>query len=324
MSVKTTALSSLFEKLSVDDIWVPPVPWESIPSESGRTGQRSSSGSCSSHRIYQTSSISEPSLVRLIMNALQGAESSLISINKFSAMFCSQSADRSSHRISSFWTWSSSTLSLGNLLKSIGEFGLTVFLLYEFVHRFNPYGKFEFDDPVKGNGSECLGRSECELSLVNQAFAVAVKKVLDGYISALNTIYASVTLRRTLKNRDGGCLVDIGNAEITLLEVYLHTQGLRTQMEALGNICCIYGIALKFSTSDLECLRLEANQEFSNFPRGANLLTYLYAHLKFCRLLIHSILLYSSFFFSSPLNHTMDLLDHGFTRAQSLIHITIL
>lgn len=230
-----------------------------------------------------SSLIQESSLVRLAMNALQGVESALITVDKLSGLFCSDSADRTFHRISNLWTRSSSTLALGNLLKSIGQFGSIIFLIHKFVDYFihlNPDAMSELEENFGKDSSENKELPKCKLSLVNQAFAVAVKKVLDGYISALNTLYASVSMRRALRNGDGGCLMDIGNAEITLLELYLHTKGLRIQMEALGNICHISDIALDFPVSSFEGLLVKANLVFADFPRGGSLLTLLYMQLK--------------------------------------------
>ncbi|KAL2536001.1 indole-3-acetaldehyde oxidase [Forsythia ovata] len=274
----TDVMASLMEKLKLDDPWVPPRSWDSVPSQTG-----ASSHSHSSHFLYPTSTVSEPSLVRLVMNALQGVESALISIDKFSALFCYISADRTSHRIPSLWTRCLSTSALGNLLKSIGQFGCIVFLLHKFVSYFtNP----DFDGMVeqeenRNNGSCEEGKGPPpKHTLTNQAFAVAVGKVIDGYISALNTLSSSVSLRRSSKTNLGGCLTNIGHSEVTLLEVYLHTTGLRTQMEALGNICNINNLALNFPVSSFGDSSSKANLEFSIFPRGGALLSFLYAQLK--------------------------------------------
>ncbi|KAL3518746.1 hypothetical protein ACH5RR_021335 [Cinchona calisaya] len=283
MVVETNTVAALLEKLKVDDPWLPPKPWESIPSESGRHQNHLPSHSQSSHGPYQISNLSEASLVRLVLTALQGVESALIAVDQLSALFSSDAADRTSHRISSLWTRSSSTRSLGNLLMSIGKFGFIVFLLQKFVVHFsclNPDGDSGSDETPNEDNEEHKAQSKNNCSVVNHAFAVAVKKILDGYISALNTVYASVSLRRTLNNCDGGCLTDVGNAEITVLEVYLHTKGLRTQIEALGNICQICHIAHSFSVSSFEALTVKAKLEFTNFPRGGTLLSYLYAQLK--------------------------------------------
>ncbi|WZZ00141.1 hypothetical protein YC2023_072469 [Brassica napus] len=119
----------------------------------------------------------ESSLVRLALNALQGVESSLISIEKLSSLLCSEPADRTTHHIPSLWHWLSSTHALGQILRDIGCFG-------------------------------------------SLAFAIAVRKVLEGYISGLDTLCASVQLRRSSNMVDGsdrgpsslGCLTNVPGA----------------------------------------------------------------------------------------------------------------
>lgn len=221
--------------------------------------------------------------MRLAMNALQGVESALISIEKLSALLCCSSADRTSHRNPSLWSRSSSTVAIGNILISIGQFGCMIFLLRRFVNYFTSP---DFDGvrdlkekPNADSGEE--GNSILHgFTLINQAFAISVGKVIDGYISALNTLSSSVSLRRFLKTKDGGCLTNIGHSEMTLLEVYLHTAELRTQMEALGNLCNIDHLTDNFPVSSLEVLRAKSNSEFSAFPRSGALLSFLYIQLK--------------------------------------------
>ncbi|KAK7308197.1 hypothetical protein VNO77_41797 [Canavalia gladiata] len=127
--------ASLLENLKVQDPWLPPSTWESIPCESG---PRSSSFSTtkSNKPLHDLSALSESTLVRLVMNAMQGAKSSLISIQKLSAIFCSDPADRTFLQIPNLWNRASSTHSLGNILKSIGCTGSLVFLLRAFVDYF--------------------------------------------------------------------------------------------------------------------------------------------------------------------------------------------
>ncbi|KAL8531079.1 hypothetical protein ACS0TY_007910 [Phlomoides rotata] len=277
MESSTSVMESLLEKLRLDEPWVPPRSWDSLPSQAGAPSQPPSQ---SSSPLYTTSTLSEPSLVRLAMNALQGVESALISIEKLSALLCYSSADRSSHRIQSLWTRSSSTVVIGNLLTSIGQFGCIIFLLRRFVNYFtNPDlgGKLEEDSKI----DSCDERkfSMCNLTLINQAFAISVGKIVDGYVSALNTLSASVSIRRLLNTKDG-CLTNIGHSELTLLEVHLHTTGLRTQMEALGNLCNVNHLTIDFPVLSLEDLRTKSNSEFSEFPRSGALLSFLYAQLK--------------------------------------------
>lgn len=259
--------TSLFEKLKVEDPWLPPRTWESIPSQSGPPPLRRSRRTDSS-----ASSVSEASLVRLTLNALQGVESALISIEKLSAAFCSDAADRTFHQIPSLWNRSSSTQALGKILESIGYSGFSVFLLRKFVDYFV---NLNMNDGSSGGES---GRK----SLVNQAFAVALGKVLDGYICALDRLHASVKLRRSSKSVEvaSGCLTSVVHSDFTFLEVYLHTKQLRTQIEALASICNLQQIAHCFAKSSYEELSNDAISTFCDFYRGADLLSYLYAKLK--------------------------------------------
>ncbi|KAH0922612.1 hypothetical protein HID58_022630, partial [Brassica napus] len=222
-----------------------------------------------------SSFVSESSLVRLASNALQGVESSLISIEKLSSLLCSEPADRTTHHIPSLWHWLSSTHALGQILRDIGCFGSLVFLLHSFVGHFTSL-KLEVD-----------GQGSC-YTLVNQAFAIAVRKVLEGYISGLDTLCASVQLRRSSNMVDGsdrgpsslGCLTNVVHPNIKFLEVFLHTRELRTQIEALANICDLYDVSLSYCGSPWECLVTEATTRFHGFYKGSDLLTYLYSQLK--------------------------------------------
>lgn len=286
----------LFEKLQLEDPWLPPKPWESISSESPSFQHQSSS----SVSLYNTSTLSETSLVRLAMNALQGVNSALISIDKLSAAFCSHPADRTFHQIPSLWNRSLSTYALGNILRSIGCSGSVVFLLRKFVDYF-----LCTDLNLDGNLKKLLeiqncGESEVEghphYSLVNQAFAVAVEKVLEGYMGALDTLYASISFRRLSKSVDMpfrmGSLTSVVHSELTLLEVYLHTKELRTQIQALGNVCNLPNIAPCSLESTFEDIISKASLEFCNFPRGGNLLTYLYTQLQVADPVHHVLLKY--------------------------------
>ncbi|KAK6235334.1 Gamma tubulin complex component [Theobroma cacao] len=289
-----TNFASLFGKLKVEDPWLPPRTWESIPSQSGRPPLPSSQAPISS-----SSSVSEASLVRLALNALQGVESSLISVEKLSAAFCSDPADRTFHQTPSLWNRSLSARALGKILISIGRLGFLVFLLHKFVDYFknmnlsgNSYslGKSWENSQAADNqnhgGREVQEEEGPRYSLVNQAFSVAVGKVLEGYICALDTLYASVNLRRSAKSVEvsscvsSGCLTSVVYSEITLLEVYLHTKELRTQIEALGNICNLHNLSLCFSESSFAEIVYKATMEFHNFYRGGDLLSYLYTQLK--------------------------------------------
>jgi gamma-tubulin complex component 6 len=237
--------------------------------------------------------------VRLAMFALQGVQSALISIKKLSAAFCSEPADRTIHRIPSLWNRSSSTHALGKILNSIGCSGSIVFLLHNFVDYFT---KSELDESLMAKRVENSKPAESQnhhdskehdkncppYSLVNHAFAVAVGKVLQGYLCALDTLYASVGFRRSSRSVGMplqessmvGCLTSVVHSEITLLELYLHTKELRNQIEALGNICNLHNVACCFSASSFEDVIAKATFEFYNFCRGGDLLTYLYKLLQ--------------------------------------------
>ncbi|XP_037491523.1 uncharacterized protein LOC105629342 isoform X2 [Jatropha curcas] len=274
----------LFEK--VEDPWLPPTTWESISSQNGARlsssyPPNSSPTQPSPPPLHLPSSVSEASLVKLALNAMQGVESALVSIQKLSSAFCTDPADRSHHRIPSLWNRSSSTQALGKILNSIGCLGSLVFLLRKFVDNFM-YMNVDVDCD-----SGVQTENQLSHSLVNQAFAVAIGKILEGYICALNTVYTSARLRRS-SNTDVPlpefdeevCLMSVVHSKVTLLEVYLHTKELRTQIEELGNICNLYNISLCFSVSSLVELTAKAAMEFSNFYKGGDLLSYLCMQLQ--------------------------------------------
>ncbi|XP_047332272.1 uncharacterized protein LOC124935884 [Impatiens glandulifera] len=285
-----TNFASLFDKLKPEDAWLPPRPWESVPSEAGIAYSNASfSQSSFSKPLYDTSTVSEASLVRLAMNALQGTESSLLSIEKLCAKFSCESSDRTFHRINNLWNRSSSTLSLGKILKSIGFSGCTIFLLHKFVEEFSYVNVDEILKCGKQLNSENSNdnRGSLKHGLVNQAFSSALKKILEGFISSISTLYASVGLRHfsetshpSCSNQGVGHLGSVTHSEATLLEVFLHTKELRTQIEALGNICCVYNTSVSFSVIPLQELYVKAKSDFHDFPSGADLLTYLYAQLR--------------------------------------------
>ncbi|CAJ1924372.1 unnamed protein product [Sphenostylis stenocarpa] len=285
-----TKFACLLENLKVEDPWLPPNTWESIPSESGL---RPASSNKSKQPLSHLSTLSESSLVRLAMNAMQGTKSSLVSIQKISAIFCSDLADRTFLHIPNLWNRASSTRSLGNILESIGCTASLVFLLRAFV---DYYTNMDMDlsfGQTRHNSDVCKSQVHHEdtvraqqfppFTLVNQAFAVAVGKVLEGYICGLDTIHTSVILRRSSKDVDltvPGCLKNVVHSEITLLEFYLHTKELRTQIEALASVCNLQKWALCFPDTAFEDLVTEATSEFRNFYRGGNLLTFLFSQLQ--------------------------------------------
>uniref|UniRef100_A0A7N0RI06 Gamma-tubulin complex component n=1 Tax=Kalanchoe fedtschenkoi TaxID=63787 RepID=A0A7N0RI06_KALFE len=290
--------AALFRDLKPEEPWLPPKPWESIPSESGSAPAPATPSSTSSNRLYRTSAVSEASMVRLALNALQGSESAICSVEKLSATFCSNPADRTFHQIPSMWTRAASTHALGKILQAIGWAGSSVFLLYKFVNYFTDLksnvdmGNSDEAKPLSTEGQDGVQneiKNQARCSLVSQAFAVAVGKVLSGYIGALETICASVTFRRSGKgvsssnglSSGAGCLKTIVHSEITLLEVYIHTAELRNQIQTLANICKIHvheGVDIS-SLSFSDALE-KVTSGFNDFPRGANLLSYLYSQLE--------------------------------------------
>ncbi|KAH0925976.1 hypothetical protein HID58_018232 [Brassica napus] len=83
----------------------PPSNWESLHSQSRQFPPPTRASPLSS------SFVSELSLVRLVLNALQGVESSLISTHKLS-----YPAERTTHQSLSLWHRLSSTDALGQIL----------------------------------------------------------------------------------------------------------------------------------------------------------------------------------------------------------------
>ncbi|KAJ0982585.1 hypothetical protein J5N97_010840 [Dioscorea zingiberensis] len=257
-------LALLQRNLKVEDPLISPKTWESIRSESG-AAVPSSKLRQREGPIYDIPVVSESALVRLVINALIGVKSALVEIDKLATTFSAIPADRTSHRIPDFWRRWTSTSALAKFLKSFFHSGLVFFLLRRFVNY---------------NLSECPNATR---SLVNQAFSVAVRKVLEGYVCALNTLLTSVKLRRSSNGGTAeensldevGTLTSVVHSEVTVLEVFLHTKELRTRIEALGNIC--FADVVDLSREDLS---VDIEIEFSKFPRGAGLLSYLYVQLR--------------------------------------------
>lgn len=212
----------------------------------------------------------------MTINALQGLQSALFSIKEQSALLCSEPANRTHHRIPNLWNRFSSSHALGNILQSIGYFGSLVFLLRKFIDHF------------VCKSSELSENQIHRRSLVNQAFAIAVGKVLEGYVCALGTLDASIRSRHLFNDVNvsltpsfgKGSLTSVTHSGITLLEAYLHTRELRTKIEALGSICNLHYLAPCFSDCSFEDLVAKATLAFDNFPRGGELLTYLYTQLQ--------------------------------------------
>ncbi|KAH9322978.1 hypothetical protein KI387_017617, partial [Taxus chinensis] len=286
------------------------------PRESGGATERLDSESGS-----DLSKIPESVLVRNALYALQGVESAVNNLEIISKAFCSQPADRSSHSISSLWHRMSSTNALGKLLHIIAHAGQIYCQLGKFVDYFLGKRSKTHETVVtsmnnkgdeikgkrnrklkksKGNKNKCWMSDEETVpeedlassppfSLVNQAFAIALRCILQGYLAALNTLTASVAHRRSKKNDDRhqiapvssseeGCLTSVVSQEITLLELYLHTGELQTHIQALGSICML---ADHKSVSEAVPVESDlATKAFQDFPRGADLLTYLYNQLQ--------------------------------------------
>ncbi|KAL2945571.1 Gamma-tubulin complex component 6 [Bienertia sinuspersici] len=295
MAVDLHFEESLLRQLKPEDPWLPPKPWESVLSENGASYSPSSNHASLDCCLYDLSSVSEASLVRLVLNALQGVQSAVLSIEKLSALFCADPADRSSHRIPTLWNRSLSTCALGKMLKSIGCSGSLVILLHKFVDYFtmstSAGGTMEIGQGKPGHEGENMKEGNDtgypSQSLVNQAFAVAVRTVLEGYLCALDTLSASVNLRRTFNDLklgseapQLGSFTSVSHSKVTLLETYLHTKELRTQIEALGHLCHLSDSALCFSTTSFEDVVAKAFAEIRKFPWGGNLLTYLYTELQ--------------------------------------------
>lgn len=232
------------------------------------------------------------------MNALQGVQSAVLNIEKFSMAFCTDPADRSFHQNSSLWNLSTSSHALGSILLSIGYSGCMVVLLSKFVDYFASFNLNKASKTCRHESSDelnmCSAQSgvhegeQLAFSLVNQAFSVAVGKVLNGYKSALDTLCPSIELRRSAGSiwspmdvsRGVGCLTNVVLSDISFLEVYSHTKELRTQIEALGSICKLQNGSTCSSPSSLEDIITIGAAEFCNFPRGGELLSYLYQQLQ--------------------------------------------
>lgn len=316
--------------------------------------QRESNTATNSHNMEHgtnPSEVPESVLVRYSLYALQGVSSAVDKLENLSKAFCSQPADRSSHRVPSLWLRSTSTNALGKLLHVIAHAGRIRCQLGEFVDYFLETGskvnvkvgdlRYNERDGGKGRRSRKHKRlngyeENCTIlnqeivtekpmasyppfSLVNQAFAIALKCILQGYLAALNTLTASVTFRYLRKNdcelqvlpsHEAGCLTSVVSREITLLELYLHTGELRTHIQALGAICMLTNTK---SCSELGCVEHKMdNKGFQGFPRGADLLTYLYNQLREADPIHHELL---KFLFSRACRPYFDFIKSWLYRA---------
>ncbi|KAJ1698349.1 hypothetical protein LUZ63_006861 [Rhynchospora breviuscula] len=266
-------LTSLLQTLTMADPLTAPRSWESISSESG-VPRPEKHPTNTADPIHQPSSITESALVRLALDALRGVKASLVELEEISDTFCSIPADRTKLSTPTVWCRGSSTSALGHFLRSIHSTGLKVFFLQQFINYYSY--------PAK---SENAGK--CSFSLVNQAFAVSIRKFLEGYFCALNTLSGSVELRRASNKNFCSTLsgsVELRGAsnknfcsDITLLEVYLHTEELTRFVESIGNICFPKHLGLDLAREDLST---ETVMDFHKFLRGAELLSYLYVQFQ--------------------------------------------
>ncbi|OEL35942.1 hypothetical protein BAE44_0003035 [Dichanthelium oligosanthes] len=285
MEAAASSLSSLLSTLRVDGPWTPPGTWESVTPESGAARASGLGGRPRQEPIYELASVTDDALVRLALHALYGVKSSLDEIDELFVLFSSNPADRTSNRVTNVWSHSSSTTSVGHILKSIRSTGLAVFFLCKFVQFYliqsREVNRASRERHEREDSDDKDTEQHRPFSLVNQAFAAAVEKVLEGYFCSLNTLPASIKLRRSVDQSGMSSKISDGascsTSEVTLLEVYLHTEELRRHVKSLGNICFP-----KFAGLTLcqEGLNSDANVEFENFPRGTDLLSYLYVHIR--------------------------------------------
>ncbi|XP_008668251.1 uncharacterized protein [Zea mays] len=286
MEAAASSLSTLLSTLRVNGPWTPPGTWESVIPESGAARVSHLGGRPRLQPIYELASVTDDALIHLALHALYGVKTSLDEIEELSALSSSNPADRTSNRVPNVWLRSSSTTSMGSILKSFRSTGLAVFFLCKFVH-FYLFQSREMNCASREvHEHEDSGDKDTKqhqpYTLVNQAFAAAVNKVLEGYFCSLNTLLASIRLRRSVGQSGIASKISNGmscdpTSEVTLLEVYLHTEELRRHVKSLGNICFP-----KFAGLTLcqEGLNTDANVEFENFPRGTDLLSYLYVHIR--------------------------------------------
>uniref|UniRef100_A0A0E0DHA7 Gamma-tubulin complex component n=1 Tax=Oryza meridionalis TaxID=40149 RepID=A0A0E0DHA7_9ORYZ len=271
MEAAASSLSSLLATLRVDGPWTPPATWESVTQAGGAARTANPGGRLRGDPIYELASVPDASLVRLALHALHGVKSSLDEIEELSVLFFSCPADRTSHRVANVWSRSSSTTSVGNILKSIRTTGLSVLFLCKFLHFYLFQSRELNGRGREGHEHEVSDSEETEqpapYSLVNQAFAAAVEKVLEGYFCSLNTLPASIKLRRLEGQPDIPSMTPDGasynsNSEVTLLEVYLHTEELRRRIKSLGNICFP-----KFAGLSL-CQEVRSCEPYCNFIKS--------------------------------------------------------
>ncbi|XP_024537724.1 uncharacterized protein LOC9638353 isoform X1 [Selaginella moellendorffii] len=184
---------------------------------------------------------SEAKLVKDSLHALQGLPSAITALRSLAAAFALQAADKTAHNIATLWRLSSSASALAKLLSCFARAGWHRYQLDRFVDFFLGFHR-------RKAGGAC--------PLLNQAFASAVRTILHAHSAALNLRF------------------DRSSAQ-SLVELYLHTEELRVQLQALTRICSIGGDGedekAAFSTTGNDML-----EKFKAFPKGADLLTLLY------------------------------------------------
>ncbi|XP_031475147.1 uncharacterized protein LOC116247245 isoform X2 [Nymphaea colorata] len=339
---KDVVLSSILEKYRLQEPWLAPKPWESIASESGASRPPPSSVAGAELRADE---ISEAMLVKLALNALQGSDSALADLEKLSSIFSVTPADLSAYSVPNLWHRSASTKALGAMLKSISHYGAICSGLQKFVDYFiggnmnvhrearkdkdatrssHTKGRKKNRKPLNDSDSgivspdvelstHIVSRSHPPYSLINYGFSVGMNLVLQGYLCAINTLEASIYLRRSSNAKElakdageKGCRTSILQTDVTLLEVYLHTEELRTRIQALGAICMLKNAmpALSQSSEEVHKGVSAGGVEFCNFPRGADLLTYLYKQLQDTDP-VHEVLLKFLFYHSFDLYYRL-------------------
>lgn len=99
-------------------------------------------------------------------------------------------------------------------------------------------------DPSPENWDDLEASEISPHCLINQAYAAAVRTLMQGNLAALNTVGASATYRRwnktagqslhmaKSKGEDAGSIINFGCGDITLLELFLHSRRQREQLQA--------------------------------------------------------------------------------------------
>nr|CAB3485449.1 unnamed protein product [Digitaria exilis] len=99
MEAAASTLSSLLSTLRVDGPWTPPGTWELVTPESGAARVSGLGVRPRQEPIYELTSVTDDTLVRLALHALYGVKSSLDDIDELFVLFSSNPADRTSNRV---------------------------------------------------------------------------------------------------------------------------------------------------------------------------------------------------------------------------------